>query len=1211
MNRKFATLLGVAILIMTAMVAMLPQSGTIEETPVQGEKAIGGTGIYVIPMVNRGYAAVVKDLIDSAQSYIHISMMEISSTKEPLKTILDALIAANNRGVQVEIVYEGDLSTTTSAAITYLENGGIPAANIHQDGSTTTFLHTKMIVIDGKIVILGAFNWSIAAFDSNNEYGIAIFNTTIATFFDNYFQSIWTNANLTPSIALQSVSDGNYIINTTYDGWTYNTLLSMMQTATTRLHVALYDMAYFQTPTTTGETRVNNLVNEIVTKNATVPDVKVLVDDHSTSGYSYLVSKNVSAELDSSSYLTHLKLVIADDWVYIGDANWNASYLDNDTHTVGVVIHNATLADYFDDYFLKLYQYRTPPYYIPGIMPLDTHITVYAGSYTTANIAIINAGYKNGTYFNINIYRPSYWRADMARHPDWYRANDYDWRVYKLYVQADEYANPGNYTVGVKISNSYYDISYTAYITVQVIAGTGTTPPVAMHPIITEVYYNDANKYANYRFVEIYNPTSSPVDLDGWKLINASTGTGYTIHGLTVNAYSSVTIAMRADFFVQAFGKYPDIGDGDNKTGDGNYPSLEIYNKTGGLLLENSTGGVVDAVYWEGYNNNGVYWNITAPAYTSIVRVPYWWDNDTPGQWVNEQKPWPYVQNTPDKVVMIDRAHYNSYSSNIDHLTIELRKMGLYPENITSRAPAYQQYLSLNKLQHGKLLILMNPALPYNTNDTNNITSFVNNYNGSLLLTCRSNYNYYGKPENLNPILSAVSSVIRFNNDSVSDATNNSGASYSPVIHHFNDTTGQVTVGVSQVVFYSPDSLVDSSYTRLNESDGAILFATGDNDTANTAIASNPQSFNYPNGTYIPVAAGQIIGTHRVAALGATVFSDYDIYDYDNLAFTKNLILWLMGIKAPVMGTPDYQFASTALTNYSMWVTISATNVNSVEISYSTDNWATSTTGYMADDGLHNDGAAGDGIYGYLIPNVTAGTKVSIKITGTGSGGTATANDFYFAGWSISYARNQTSYGNKSIICGQVTVVPGTFYNAFYIQDGSGAGIKVYGSVVSSLTLNYGDYVKVFGTVTSYRNDAEISITSASDVVFVKSGTPVTPYVMDLATANTTNYGRLISVTGYVKYIDPNGKFFTLRDSANSVNYTVYLANSSISISSLSVGDYVQVVGVQAQYYSTYELYPRTQTDITVNPVPEFGDALIPILALLTMLGAFAIRRRR
>jgi len=100
----------------------------------------------------------------------------------------------------------------------------------------------------------------------------------------------------------------------------------------------------------------------------------------------------------------------------------------------------------------------------------------------------------------------------------------------------------------------------------------------------------------------------------------------------------------------------------------------------------------------------------------------------------------------------------------------------------------------IDKLQNidGMYLIIMN-GKGYLDDEVRNIVSFVKN-GGILIITSKSDYNNGGNTEDLNAILDALNSPVRFNDDQVVDEINNYGANYKVI--------------AGNVRFYSPCSLL-------------------------------------------------------------------------------------------------------------------------------------------------------------------------------------------------------------------------------------------------------------------------------------------------------------------------------------------------------------------------------------------------------------------
>ncbi len=452
----FSSFRRVSALILVLLLFYAPFHAGPAASGVGATRSWDSEGLHIIPIENYGYAPMLKHLIDNATSYIHISM-NVMSDYEPVKTLLDSLISAKNRGVDVLVIYEGDISSNRYAA-QYLRDGGVAVKN----DSSEKFIHTKMVVIDGRVVYLGSHNWSPYAMEKNNEYGVLIFNRSIAGFYEGYFQSLWDDANLTPSLSPAREESDGMVIETCYDGYTYDALRDLISLAQNRLYVAMYTMAYYSNPTG-AEEKVDNLVNGIVEKRGIA---KVILDDHdSEDSYDYLSGNGVDVIYDSSAVLTHLKLVIADDAVYIGDANWDTWYLDNDTHTVGVVIRNESVATFFAGYFLTIYKYGDAPYYIPDGFVERRYYEANPGESLSFYVYLANGGAVNDTEFHI--VPGGELQVDINENPSWNRESVYDWIREVATVQVPSGAS-GNYTISLTFYSKYYHINYTAYIVISV-----------------------------------------------------------------------------------------------------------------------------------------------------------------------------------------------------------------------------------------------------------------------------------------------------------------------------------------------------------------------------------------------------------------------------------------------------------------------------------------------------------------------------------------------------------------------------------------------------------------------------------------------------------------------------------------------------------------------------------------------------------------------
>ncbi len=66
--------------------------------------------------------------------------------------------------------------------------------DVRQDGNTQGFMHDKVFIIDGSIVVTGSFNFSESAANSNDENVLIIHNTDIANAYLEEFNRRWAEA---------------------------------------------------------------------------------------------------------------------------------------------------------------------------------------------------------------------------------------------------------------------------------------------------------------------------------------------------------------------------------------------------------------------------------------------------------------------------------------------------------------------------------------------------------------------------------------------------------------------------------------------------------------------------------------------------------------------------------------------------------------------------------------------------------------------------------------------------------------------------------------------------------------------------------------------------------------------------------------------------------------------------------------------------------
>jgi DNA/RNA endonuclease YhcR with UshA esterase domain len=178
--------------------------------------------------------------------------------------------------------------------------------------------------------------------------------------------------------------------------------------------------------------------------------------------------------------------------------------------------------------------------------------------------------------------------------------------------------------------------------------------------------------------------------------------------------------------------------------------------------------------------------------------------------------------------------------------------------------------------------------------------------------------------------------------------------------------------------------------------------------------------------------------------------------------------------------------------------------------------------------------------------------------------------------------------GVKVTIEGAVTVPPGAFASAmgdegFALQDGSGG---IYVKLAQKLDLGLGVRVRVTGT-SDEQNKLRILKAEPEDVQRLEGTQQVSAKDVRTGDINESVEGQLVRVTGNVTQTfqddSPYGYKLYINDGSGEVQVFVHVSAGfdKASLQALTAGRRISVVGMAAQYETTYEVAPRQPSDLT------------------------------
>ncbi|MEK0317071.1 CehA/McbA family metallohydrolase, partial [Cohnella sp. 56] len=171
--------------------------------------------------------------------------------------------------------------------------------------------------------------------------------------------------------------------------------------------------------------------------------------------------------------------------------------------------------------------------------------------------------------------------------------------------------------------------------------------------------------------------------------------------------------------------------------------------------------------------------------------------------------------------------------------------------------------------------------------------------------------------------------------------------------------------------------------------------------------------------------------------------------------------------------------------------------------------------------------------------------------------------------------------GTHVVVQGTVTSAAGVFFDAFYLEDGTG-GIMAFNEVPEN-ALKLGDVVRVYGHISLFENNLELEFDGFDkSVVKVSAGAPRNPIeVTTAASVLPENQGRLVKVSGKVTGI-PDDTSYVIDDGSGPVLVFAdgYIINQSGPIPVLQIGEKLEAVGMSGGYSGGMRIRVRNTAEL-------------------------------
>jgi len=302
----------------------------------------------IIPIVDREYFPEARKLIEKAAKSISLSMFVVKRG-EMVNLLITELEKSAQRGVEVRILLDDNIAHN-QRTVNSLK--GIKNIEIRLDSPQKT-THNKMLIVDGETVLIGSTNWTDSSLGSANEANVIINNQEIAAYLEDFFDKLWLDSSRDISPFKSFRGDIVLLLDRQY----FDAVYEAMKKAQKRIWVMVYGFKINKDRKSRGDL----LAEEIIKAAQRGLETKVFLEKSDFNQYlnemnretkEYLKKNGVETKLDREDIITHAKVIIIDDSVFLGATNWSYGGLEL-WHNSDVMIKDKKIVAFFQNYFEK------------------------------------------------------------------------------------------------------------------------------------------------------------------------------------------------------------------------------------------------------------------------------------------------------------------------------------------------------------------------------------------------------------------------------------------------------------------------------------------------------------------------------------------------------------------------------------------------------------------------------------------------------------------------------------------------------------------------------------------------------------------------------------------------------------------------------------------------------------------------------------------
>ena len=299
--------------------------------------------------LGHGIDQYVVPVLDAAQQTIDVTSFDLN-----LPSVINALVSASQRGVKVQVVYDGtngslDLNNTDTNNQPFDAIKTLKAAKVSlvDGGRSSGLMHDKMIIVDGQTLFMGSWNMSYNDTFRNNNNLLEITDPTLIANYQAKFNELVTGGHFgthatvgaqTPQLTIGGVQVFNYF--------------SPVDHVSDKL-VALVNGAQHSVRFIIFTYTDKNLASAMIGRFQAGVDVAGVIENRGASQGALvpLACARVPVKVDGNKYTMHHKVIVIDESIVVtGSFNFTKSADTENDDNVLVIYDTAVAKQYLAEY---------------------------------------------------------------------------------------------------------------------------------------------------------------------------------------------------------------------------------------------------------------------------------------------------------------------------------------------------------------------------------------------------------------------------------------------------------------------------------------------------------------------------------------------------------------------------------------------------------------------------------------------------------------------------------------------------------------------------------------------------------------------------------------------------------------------------------------------------------------------------------------------